>query len=85
MMGDEFDTNSPPRLRIRATGTKPIARGVVVKDNNVVHIETPNAARADFSWLDGSAKAGTSYYYVRVEQEDGQIAWASPMWIRYRP
>jgi hypothetical protein len=27
----------------------------------------------------------TSYYYVRVEQADGNLAWASPMWITYRP
>ena len=24
------------------------------------------------------------YYYVRVLQEDGEISWGSPAWIRYR-
>ena len=24
-----------------------------------------------------------SYYYVRGEQENGEIVWASPMWITY--
>ena len=27
----------------------------------------------------------TSYYYVRVEQADGNLAWASPLWITYKP
>jgi hypothetical protein len=27
--------------------------------------------------------AGVHYYYVRVQQVDGQLAWASPMWIDY--
>jgi len=27
----------------------------------------------------------TSYYYVRGEQEDGELVWISPMWITYRP
>jgi hypothetical protein len=32
------------------------------------------------------AKAGqTSYYYVRIEQQDGNLAWASPMWVTYKP
>jgi hypothetical protein len=24
-------------------------------------------------------------YYVRLMQEDGKMAWASPMWIKYEP
>ena len=27
----------------------------------------------------------TSYYYVRGEQADGELVWASPMWITYKP
>jgi hypothetical protein len=24
-------------------------------------------------------------YYVRIEQADGNLAWASPMWITHKP
>ena len=41
-------------------------------------------AQVDMTWMDSAPKEGTSYYYVRVEQADGQLAWASPMWITYR-
>jgi hypothetical protein len=35
-------------------------------------------------WQDNDIeKDKTSWYYVRVEQEDEQLAWSSPMWIRY--
>ena len=54
------------------------------KDNKVVHTDSPNRAQVDFDWQDNDAHPGTSYYYVRLEQADGQLAWASPMWIRYR-
>jgi hypothetical protein len=38
----------------------------------------------EFSWRDNSPVAGKmSYYYVRGEQEDGELVWASPMWITY--
>jgi hypothetical protein len=83
LMGDEFATREPPRLQIRATGTGPIARVVVVKDNQVVYTATPGRAEINLTWVDNAPRPGTSYYYVRVEQEDGQLAWASPMWIAY--
>ena len=38
-----------------------------------------------FSFRDTNAEAGSSYYYVRIQQEDGQMAWASPIWVDYRP
>ena len=31
----------------------------------------------------GSPKPGISYYYVRGEQEDGELVWVSPVWIHY--
>jgi hypothetical protein len=38
----------------------------------------------DFTWRDTSPEPGkTSYYYVRGEQQDGEIVWVSPMWITY--
>ena len=30
---------------------------------------------------DPKPAAGTHYYYVRVTQQDGQMAWSSPMWV----
>jgi hypothetical protein len=29
--------------------------------------------------------AGVSFYYVRVMQRDGQMAWSSPIWVNYKP
>jgi hypothetical protein len=84
IMGDEFATRQPPKLEIHAIGTKPIAQVVVVKDNKVVYTATPRKADVTLSWSDNQPRPGVSYYYVRVEQEDGQLAWASPMWIDYK-
>ena len=25
------------------------------------------------------------YYYIRVQQEDGQMAWVTPIWVSYEP
>jgi hypothetical protein len=85
MMGDTFTTKQAPRLHIMAQGTSKIANVVIVKNNKVVNTLTPNASKVDLNWMDNAPQAGQSYYYVRIEQDDGQLAWASPLWITYAP
>ncbi len=84
IMGDAFSTSSAPSLHVKFVGTKPFAKVLIVKDNKYVYTSEPKTAKVDFSWKDTSPAAGkTSYYYVRGEQEDGEVVWASPMWITY--
>ncbi len=84
IMGDEVRT-SQPRLDVVALGTGPIDRVEVVRNGDVVHTERPvkDAAEARFQWQDAAPRKGetASYYYVRVVQKDGQMAWASPIWV----
>ena len=40
--------------------------------------------RVDFKFLEGANLGSeTSYYYLRVLQQDGELAWASPVWVDY--
>jgi len=36
-----------------------------------------------FAYLDDEVERGESYYYVRVTQLNGQMAWSSPIWVRF--
>jgi hypothetical protein len=84
MMGDEFSTSALPEMRVKLTGTRPFAKVQIVKDNRYVYTSEPKTATVDFTWKDNAAKAGAaSYYYVRGEQDDGNIVWVSPMWITF--
>ena len=86
LMGDSFSTASTPSLRVRLSGTAKFAKVSIIKDNAYVYSTNPGTAEVQFSWIDNSPVAGkSSYYYVRGEQEDGQIVWVSPMWIAYQP
>jgi hypothetical protein len=86
LMGDEFELTKPPTLDIVAVGTGPIAKVHVVRDNKYVYTTEPHQREVKLRYTDMDPKSGkTSYYYVRVEQVDGSLAWASPMWITYRP
>ncbi|HEY7328125.1 MAG TPA: hypothetical protein VH592_10815 [Gemmataceae bacterium] len=86
IMGDRFTTAKRPTLDIRIHGTGPIAKVSVVRDNKYVYSAEPKEAKVSLRFTDMDAKDGkSSYYYVRVEQADGNLAWASPMWITYQP
>lgn len=84
MMGDIFSSSAPPELKVKLVGTAPFSRVYVIKDNKYVYTAQPKTATVEFSWRDNAPSPGKqSYYYVRGEQEDGEIVWASPMWITY--
>ena len=84
MMGDEFSTSDPPELKIKLRGTSKFAKVTIIRDGKFVYSTSPNTQEVEFSWRDNQPqKDKTSYYYVRGEQDDGQIVWVSPMWIKY--
>ncbi len=85
IMGDEVRT-SQPRLEVTAIGTGPIDRVEILRNGETVHTQTPPEKAADevhFEWADPSPqqRPKTSYYYVRLIQKDGHMAWASPIWV----
>ncbi len=82
MMGEEAVVRGAPRFRIRVIGTAPVARLEVVSNGKFVFSQEPGAREVDVQFADGSAPAAESYYYVRVRQQDGHLAWSSPIWIR---
>jgi hypothetical protein len=84
IMGDEVRT-SQPRFEVVVLGTGPVERVEVLRNGQVAHTERPaqDAAEVRFHWEDPAPRKGDkpSYYYVRVQQKDGQMAWASPIWV----
>jgi hypothetical protein len=81
IMGDEFKTTGAPVLQIKVIGTSKLTKVDIIKDGDVVHTFEPGKAEFADKWTDPKPAAGTHYYYVRVLQNDGEIAWGSPMWI----
>lgn len=83
-MGDTFTTNEPPTLQIHVKGTAPLTKLHVIRNNKYVFSMEPQGRDARLTYRDDDAKPGDSaYYYVRIEQADKNLAWGSPMWIRY--
>ena len=84
-MGDEFRAREPLPIAVKVRGTNDIARVQVYRGESLLLSHEPEGRRAEFEYLDRDARPGmaTQYYYVRVEQADGNVAWGSPFWVNY--
>ena len=86
LMGDVFESSEKPLLQIFIQAPQSIAQLHVICDNQYVYTAQPNKSQFELQYTDTTVEPGTScYHYVRVQQTDGNLAWASPMWITYRP
>ncbi len=84
LMGEAFASSEPPLVKVRAIGTRPIARVTLIKNNEFVYTAEPGTKEAAFEFRDDAPAKGESYYYARVEQSDGSLAWSSPIWVDLR-
>jgi hypothetical protein len=83
-MGREITTKEKPVLTLTATGTGSIAQVQLVRNNEFVYTTTPKKQQIDIKYTDMEPKAGLNFYYFRILQEDGEVAWASPVWVNYQ-
>src|SRR5262249_41961418 len=72
VMGDEFKTSEAPTLQITVKGTAALAKVDILKDSEVVKTFEPGKAELTEKWADPKPGAGKHYYYVRVQQADGE-------------
>jgi len=81
IMGDAIQADTPPRLKVRAVGTDTITQLVIIKNQRFVYTARPNTRQVEVEYTDQDFESGSNYYYVRVLQRDGQLAWSSPIWV----
>jgi len=82
LMGDSFSTQQPPLLLVRVIGAAPIHQIDVIKNRQFVFTTRPGVREAAFEYSDKELASGETWYYIRVLQQDGQLAWSSPIWVR---
>jgi len=93
-MGQELTEASDRQTRtvkVQTTGTDKIAELVVVRNGEEMNRTNPDTAETALEWtdiddFDAVALSGFDgrpfiYYYLRVTQTDGEIAWSSPVWV----
>lgn len=82
LMGEEYRTDSDREISVRVIGTALISTIEILKDNQVIFTHKGQKEAEEFAWSDKTPLNGKgSYYYVRVTQQNGEMAWSSPIWV----
>ncbi len=75
-----------PEYTIEAEGTAPIARVELIENGEVVQTWAGTGNRIALrERLARVPERPDNYYYVRLLQRDGNMAWSSPIWVSYLP
>jgi hypothetical protein len=82
-MGDVFKASGRQRIQVKAVGTAPVRAVHVIRDAVYLYKVEPGAREVNFTFEDKEAGKGEHWYYVRLEQADGELAWSSPIWVTY--
>jgi hypothetical protein len=70
-----------PAIRIKVVGTAPISDIHVIRNNTSIYQNNGGSREVELSFRDMDPSPGTNFYYLRVQQEDRQTAWSSPIWV----
>lgn len=79
-------------IEIEVHAEERIATVEIVRNNQVVYSRRPAAPDAEIRWHDDepleqvvirprTGRPPFAFYYVRITQADGEMAWASPIWL----
>ncbi|NOZ24272.1 MAG: DUF3604 domain-containing protein [Planctomycetes bacterium] len=94
-MGEEMILDSPDvprRLYLKVIGTDKIDRVEIIRNGKAAYTLSGESDFFSATWTDTTPLgqsltseldgAAFDYYYARVLQADGNMAWSSPIWIR---
>ncbi len=84
LQGDWIRKAGPIRLTARIMGTDVIRRVEVIRNGKFVYSQEPNNKNYNLEYADQTPPTGRTYYYVRVQQLDRNLAWSSPIWVGQR-
>ncbi len=97
-MGSELSNSLKPGLALNrhisgyVIGSANIEKIEIIRNGKVLHTLSGGKDTVEFAYDDGDllktialdhSEHPFAYYYLRAFQEDGHIAWSSPIWIDY--
>jgi len=72
---------SKRKLNIYCIGTCIIFKIEVIKNNRIIYTMESKSPECNFSIYDIPEKK-EDFYYIRIIQQDTEMAWSSPIWVR---
>jgi hypothetical protein len=84
LLGSVFETDKKPALKVAVSGTAGLKRVTIVRNETDYKVFEPGSKKFAQAFTDPEPIKGENRYYIRVEQIDGNMAWASPVWVTYK-
>lgn len=83
MMGEKVNVKRGQKIvaTAKVIGANELERVELCRSNQFIYSKPGNGRDAAFEYTDLEPVTGRSYYYVRVQQKDGELAWSSPVWV----
>jgi hypothetical protein len=81
-MGQEIMTQSPREITVRVIGAWPIESAEIIRNNSVLATRPGDGEEIVFEYIDSEPIVNETFYYARVKQADGHMAWSSPIWVK---
>ncbi|MEZ4865084.1 MAG: DUF3604 domain-containing protein [Caldilineaceae bacterium] len=80
-MGEEITLEGPRHIEARVVGTAPLAYVAVLKNNQILHKTGEGETTLHVAIIDEVDLTPGDFYYLRVVQTNGDLAWSSPIWV----
>ena len=87
-MGSEIaldEALTPKELTIEVHGTAPLARVDVLRSNELLRQFKPSDWDFQETFVDQEYSSAETFYQVKVLQQDGNMAWSTPIWVDLTP
>ena len=75
------DKNATRDIVGEVIGTEAMREIVIIKNGFTLHTTPGQGIRNTIHHRDNTAPREGDYYYLRAVQEDGEMAWSSPIWV----
>lgn len=82
MMGTEIKAGSARHLEAKVIGTNRLRSVEIIKNGHIWAMHEAHGDAETLSWEDKGREREVDYYYLRVIQADGAMAWSSPIYVR---
>jgi len=83
IMGSEITLDGDDRIKIDVSilATNDIAVVQIIKNGRIIFSQQGNGRISEFVYEENVRKTGHNYYYVKLIQKDGEMAWLSPVFV----
>ena len=80
-----MDSDGGPGVRDisgEVIGTGDLGKITIIKNGFDLYTIKGEGVRNTIDYTDEITSGGNDFYYLRVEQNDGEMAWSSPIWFK---